>query len=104
MSTVEASQASAGATPDPEALRRFLDGEHREIRERVREIISKPEFAPPRDVSREEHRELVMQRMRRLAEEGGTSLGFPIQYGGVGDNRASIARFEALGPGGPLRL
>jgi acyl-CoA oxidase len=99
MSTVEASQASAGATPDPEALRRFLDGEHREIRERVREIISKPEFAPPRDVSREEHRELVMQRMRRLAEEGGTSLGFPIQYGGMGNIGASIAGFETLGLG-----
>ena len=31
---------------DAELLRRFLDGEHREIRERVREIISRPEFAP----------------------------------------------------------
>ena len=99
MSTVEASQASAGATPDPEALRRFLDGEHREIRERVREIISRPEFAPPREVSREEHRELVMQRMRRLAEDGGTSLGFPIQYGGMGNIGASIAGFETLGLG-----
>ena len=99
MSTTEASQAPTGAAPDPEALRRFLDGEHREIRERVREIISRPEFAPPREVSREEHRELMMQRMRRLAEEGGTSLGFPIQYGGMGNIGASIAGFETLGLG-----
>jgi acyl-CoA oxidase len=95
----EAARQEARAGVDTETLRRFLDGEHREIRERVREIISKPEFAPPRDVSREEHRELVMQRMRRLAEEGGTSLGFPIQYGGMGNIGASIAGFETLGLG-----
>ncbi|HKN68104.1 MAG TPA: acyl-CoA dehydrogenase [Gemmatimonadaceae bacterium] len=99
MSTVEASKDATGAAPDPDALRRFLDGEHREVRERVRELISRPEFAPPRGVSREEHRELVMKRMCRLAEEGGTSLGFPIQYGGMGNIGASISGFETLGLG-----
>jgi acyl-CoA oxidase len=95
----EAARRAAGAGPDAETLRRFLDGEHREIRERVREILSRPEFAPPRDVSREEHRELVFQRMRALAEEGGTSIGFPIQYGGMGNVGGSIAAFETLGFG-----
>jgi acyl-CoA oxidase len=88
--------ATAAAT-DAETLRRFLDGEHREIRELVREVLSRPEFAPPRDVSRDEHRELVMERMRRLAEEGGTSIGFPLEYGGMANIGGSIAAFETLG-------
>ncbi len=99
MSTVEASKDATGAAPDPDALRRFLDGEHREVRERVRELISRPEFAPPHDVTRDEYREIVLKRMRRLAEEGGTSLGFPIQYGGMGNIGASISGFETLGLG-----
>ncbi|HEX6461026.1 MAG TPA: acyl-CoA dehydrogenase [Thermoleophilaceae bacterium] len=99
MSTVEASKEATGAAPDPDALRRFLDGEHREVRERVRELISTPEFAPPHDVTRDEYRDWVMQRMCRLAEEGGTSLGFPIQYGGMGNIGASISGFETLGLG-----
>jgi acyl-CoA oxidase len=88
-----------GTELDAEVLRRFLDGEHREIRERVREIISRPEFAPPRDVSREEHRDLMLERMRALAEEGGTAIGFPIEYGGMGNVGGSIAGFETLGLG-----
>ena len=98
MATAAARQA-AGSGPDAEVLRRFLDGEHREIRERVREIISRPDFAPPRDVSREEHRQLVLERMRALAEEGGTAIGFPLEYGGMGNVGGAIAAFEMLGLG-----
>jgi acyl-CoA oxidase len=82
-----------------ETLRRFLDGQHREIRERVREIISRPEFAPPRGVTREQHRDLVLERMGRLADEGGTAIGFPIEYGGMGNVGGSVAGFETLGLG-----
>jgi len=78
---------------DSDLLRRFLDGEHREIRERVRELLSRPEFAPPRDVTREQHRDLMLDRMRALAEEGGTAIGFPIEYGGMGNVGGSIAGF-----------
>ncbi|HEY2600998.1 MAG TPA: acyl-CoA dehydrogenase [Thermoleophilaceae bacterium] len=96
MATAAARQ-SAQAGPSAEALRRFLDGEHREIRERVREVIARPEFAPPRDVSRAEHRELVFERMRRLSEEGGTGTGFPVEYGGMGNVGGAVASFETLG-------
>ena len=96
MSTAAARQ-EAGAGPDPVALCRFLDGEHREIRERVREVLAQPEFMPPRDVTREEHRDHVMRMLRRLAEEGGSGLGFPVEYGGEGNVGGSIASFEMLG-------
>jgi acyl-CoA oxidase len=85
--------------PDAEALRLLLDGEHREFRERVRGILARPEFAPPRDITREEHRERTLERMRDLAELGGTSIGFPVEYGGMGNVGASIASFETLGLG-----
>jgi acyl-CoA oxidase len=84
---------------DADLLRRFLDGEHREIRERVRELLARPEFAPPRDVTREQHRDLMLERMRALAEEGGTAIGFPIEYGGMGNIGGAIAGFETLGIG-----
>jgi acyl-CoA oxidase len=97
--TTEAARQEARAGVDTETLRRFLDGEHREIREMVREMLAKPEFAPPRDVSREEHRELVLRRMRSMAEQGGTSIGFPIEYGGMANVGGSIAAFETTGIG-----
>src|SRR3954454_19893324 len=94
MATAAARQ-SADMGPDPVALRRFLDGEHREIRERVREVLARPEFAPPRGVSRYEHREHVMRMLRALADEGGS--GFPVEYGGEGNVGGAIASFETLG-------
>ncbi|HEX8855450.1 MAG TPA: acyl-CoA dehydrogenase [Thermoleophilaceae bacterium] len=95
--TTVAARAEAGAGPDGERLRHFLDGEHRWIRERVREVLSRPDFAPVSGVTREEHRERVLQWMRALAEEGGTKLGFPEEYGGMGTVGGSIAAFETLG-------
>src|SRR5262245_11655233 len=95
----EAARQEARADLDVETLRRFLDGQHREIRERVREIISRPDFAPPRDVTREQHRDLVLERMGKLADEGGTAIGFPIEYGGMGNVGGSVAGFETLGLG-----
>jgi acyl-CoA oxidase len=90
---------AVGTNLDTEVLRRFLDGQHREIRERVRELISRPEFAPPRDITREQHRDLTLERMRMLADEGGTAIGFPIEYGGMGNVGGAVAGFETLGLG-----
>jgi acyl-CoA oxidase len=90
---------AVGIGVETEVLRRFLDGQHREIRERVRELISRPDFAPPRDITREQHRDLTLERMRVLAEAGGTAIGFPIEYGGMGNVGGAVAGFETLGLG-----
>src|SRR4051795_10943508 len=97
--TTVAAGAEAEAGPSAEALRHFLDGEHRWIRERVRQVLSRPEFAPVSGITRDEHREVVLEWMRALAEEGGTKLGFPVEYGGEGNVGGSIAAFETLGHG-----
>jgi acyl-CoA oxidase len=82
---------------DPAALQRFLDGEHREIREQVRERISRPEFRRPAEsLPRAEYRELVFEWTRALAASGDTGIGFPAEFGGRGDVGGSVAAFETL--------
>jgi acyl-CoA oxidase len=78
------------------ALTRLLDGEHREIRQRVRRLLALPEFAYLREPARAAYREQVYAWCRRLAEEGLGSLAMPAAYGGGGDAGAFIAVFETL--------
>src|SRR5918998_1189094 len=83
---------------DAEEMRRFLDGENREIREHVRAILCRPEFSkgatpPPTP----EYRQLELEWTRELASTGGTALGFPSEFGGLDKVGGAIAAFETLG-------
>src|SRR3954469_11003497 len=99
MSDTATATPTPGTAPDGEALRRFLDGERREVRERVRAGLCDELFEPVWNLPREEYRELVMRWMRRLAEEGETSRLFPEEYGGGGDVAGAVTAFETLGHG-----
>jgi acyl-CoA oxidase len=79
---------------DVAALRRQLDGEHAAVRDRVREALSLPEFAPVYDLPMDEYREHVLKLARLMAEAGDTGLAYPEKYGGEGAVGASIAGFE----------
>jgi acyl-CoA oxidase len=82
---------------DPVALRVLLDGEHREVREHVRAVICRPEFAKgPAAPPTPEYREQVLERARTLADTGGPSLLFPREFGGFDQVGAAIAAFETL--------
>ena len=89
------------ATPsfDVDALEQRLDGEHRELRQRLRHLLSEPEFRPPLGQSKEAARQWVLERCRRLADEGIGSLSFPEADGGAGDIGQFIAAFETLALG-----
>ncbi|MGH3320955.1 MAG: acyl-CoA dehydrogenase [Streptosporangiaceae bacterium] len=87
------------ARPDPEALRRLLDGEHAWVRDRVREVLARAEFRPQQDLTRDEYRQQVLTWARTLAKEGGTLIGYPKEFGGTGDVGAGIAAFETLAYG-----
>lgn len=89
----------AAISLDSEALRRYLDGPYREVREMTREILARPEHAPVVGLPTDAYRELVLERMRHLASEGQSGLGFPVEFGGGGDVGASIAAFETLAHG-----
>jgi acyl-CoA oxidase len=85
---------------DALAVQRLLDGEHAEIRDRVREGLKRPELAreaepPPPNTYREE----VFAWAKAIAEEGDTGLGFPSEFGGRDDVPGSIAAFETLALG-----
>jgi acyl-CoA oxidase len=77
-------------------LRRVLDGEHAEIRDRVRWWLGTPGNGPVHDLPRQEHRERVLGWTRELASEGDPAMGFPKAYGGQDAVARSVAAFETL--------
>jgi acyl-CoA oxidase len=81
---------------DPGALQALLDGRYGDLREQVRAVIARPEFAPPVGISTEEYRERVLEWAQTLAAEGLTAPGFPAEFGGEGDPGANVAAFESL--------
>jgi acyl-CoA oxidase len=86
------------STVDVGALRRLLDGEHREIRDEVRRQMADPAFALPSPaIPTEEYRELVLKWTRQLASAGDTAIGYPREFGGEGSPGGSVASFEMLG-------
>ncbi|MCW2957589.1 MAG: acyl-CoA oxidase, partial [Solirubrobacterales bacterium] len=92
--------ATAAHTPlDTDALRRWLDGEHREIREEVRERLVAMDLAQADGISRADYRELVLRWATEMGRSGSTALGFPRRYGGEGNVAGSIASFETLAHG-----
>ncbi|MCW3014150.1 MAG: acyl-CoA oxidase domain protein [Solirubrobacterales bacterium] len=91
--------AASPTTLDADALRRWLDGEHRQIREQVRERLSGMDLAQADGITRAEYRELVLRWATELGREGQTALGFPRKYGGEANVAGSIASFETLAHG-----
>src|SRR3954464_14619253 len=85
--------------PDSAKLRALLDGEHVEIRDRVREWLSMPGNAAATDLPMEEHREQVIAWARELASQGDTAMGYPVEYGGQDAVARSVAGFETLAYG-----
>src|SRR5581483_3099820 len=90
---------ASGTTAIVDGLQRFLDGEHAEIRERVRGVLSRPGFGDAGGLTTGEYRERVLDWARQLAEEGGTVLGFPSEFGGMDLVGGSIVAFETLALG-----
>jgi acyl-CoA oxidase len=85
---------------DPVELRRHLDGDQALVREHVRAVLARPEFArpaspPPTD----EYRARVSEWTRTFASTGGPALLFPEEFGGLGRVADAIASFEVLGHG-----
>ncbi len=81
---------------DAAALKRLLDGSQAPVRDRVRALLTTPEFAYQYGLSHHEYRELVLRWVQRLAQEGIGALGVPVAQGGAGDPQAFLAAFETL--------
>ena len=82
---------------DPKKLQRVLDGDHAELRDKMRTLFSDPEMEIPYGLTTEEHREVVLDRCKKLAEQGLGSLSYPEVGGGADDPMGSLVVFETLG-------
>jgi hypothetical protein len=60
-----------------DGLRGFLDGRHGAVRDRAREVLGRPEFAPVIGLGRDEQRTLATDRLRALTRAGITTLACP---------------------------
>ncbi len=78
------------------AIRTLLDGPEAMTRDMVRDWLSEPGHAPVTDLPREAYRAQVSAWAEELAMSGGTAMGYPAEFGGLGDVRGSIAGFETL--------
>ncbi len=92
---------AAGRVVSPPAfpialMTRTLDGRHADVRERVRSILSRPEFAYVETTDRTAYREQVLTWCRELAHEGLGALSFPEAYGGRSDTGAFMAAFDTI--------
>jgi acyl-CoA oxidase len=86
-------------TFDPAALLHLLDGRYADVREELRTVMRRPEFAPVVALPTPEYRERVLGWAKALAAEGLTAPGFPDRYGGRGDPGANVAGFETIALG-----
>src|ERR671928_283370 len=95
MTTIANGQQQS-ATVDVAALQRLLDGSQADVRERVRDVLSRPEFTQisGSGIPRDEYRDQVLAWTKALAAEGGTGLHFPSEYGGEDSTAGTIAAFE----------
>ena len=91
-----ASPAESDPGFEPQALQRVLDGDRAEIRQRVRALLSQPEFAYRYGLPRDQHRELVLGWCRKLAAEGFGALSYPEAHGGADDLLGFVAAFETI--------
>jgi len=81
---------------DVATLASILDGDAREIRNRVRALLGSGRFEPAIGVPTSEYRARVLEWCRVLANEGLGALAMPSAYGGRSDPAAFVAAFETL--------
>jgi acyl-CoA oxidase len=92
-----AADTDAGTwTLDVDGLRHYLDGDHRQLRRRVLDLLQEPRFRRVDERDMHQYREVVLTWCRELAREGLTALAFPEEFGGRHDVAGSIAVFETL--------
>ncbi|GLU47858.1 acyl-CoA dehydrogenase [Nocardiopsis ansamitocini] len=81
---------------DGQAMRRLLDGRWGAIRDRAREVLRGPDFAPVYGLGVEEHRSRVTDQLHALARTEIPTYGFSSAHGGADDIGASVVAFEML--------
>jgi len=84
---------------NPDALTNVLDGHWAELRREVRTQLAEHAYEQPHDLSTEDYRAWVWDKLGLLAKSGQPRYGFDRAYGGGGDIGGSVVSFELLGYG-----
>ena len=84
---------------DPVAMRAFLDRDRRDVRDRVAQLLARPELRVDDTLPYGAYRERVLDAVRFLADEGLGRLAYPEEFGGSNDPGAAVAVFETLAYG-----
>lgn len=86
-----------GPAPDRyTSLSTLLDGPHASVRADVRQILTRPEFAPAGNLTMDGYRRRVLEWTQTLAAERIGATGHPVELGGSGDPGGFIAAFSEL--------
>lgn len=85
------------ASFDIAAMNLLLDGQDREIIQKVKEIIASESFAYPTNIyDKDIYRDKVLEWCKLLAKEGLGTIGYPETYGGKNDIAQHFAVMETL--------
>ncbi len=82
---------------EPVAMQRILDGEHRGVRELVKQIITQPEFNYFEGTDYHAYRKQVLAWTKRIADAGIGRIFLPKSLGGEEDLAKFMAAGETLG-------
>ncbi len=80
----------------PEGLKDVLDGDYKEVKERMRQLLRDPVFELKHEADKDIYRLRVLEMVKALADQGVSGYSFPKKYGGGERHGDHIAVFEML--------
>ncbi|HHH49498.1 MAG TPA: acyl-CoA oxidase, partial [Saprospiraceae bacterium] len=82
---------------DVTAMTQLLDDDYHELRNRMRILLSDPAFHLQTLREKSEHRDVVLQWCKLIAQQGLAAVAYPLEYGGKANMGDYICVFEMLG-------
>ncbi len=79
-----------------EALKDVLDGDYKEVKERMRHLLRDPIFELKHEADKDIYRLRILEQVKALAAQGVSGYSFPKKYGGGERHGDHIAVFEML--------
>lgn len=97
--SADTSSITTQASFDIGTMKKVLDGDHAEIRDKVKTLLRDPFFSLVEDRDKEVFRNNTLERLKKLCDQGISAYAFPVKYGGLEKHGEHIAAFETLGYG-----
>ena len=80
----------------PKKLQAILDGDNVATKERLRKLLRDPFFGYQNIRDKEDYREVILEQVKALGQQGLGAYAFPKKYGGGGRVGEHITVFEML--------